>query len=35
METGTELRKRYIEMLVSIKEIVGLIPGSRLSVADL
>ena len=35
MESGTEFRRKYIEMLVSIKEIVGLVPGSRLSVADL
>jgi hypothetical protein len=35
MESGTELRKNYIDMLISIKEIVATLPGSTLSVADL
>lgn len=35
MEAGTELRKKYIEMLISIKEVVELLPGSKLTLAEL
>lgn len=35
MEAGTEFRRKYIDMLVSIKEVVKSLPGSTLSIADL
>lgn len=35
MEAETDFRKKYIKMLISIREVVEMLPGSRLSVADL